>query len=211
MSGPLADTDSTARTITEAPAYLITADGEVWSRPRTVAGKAGSLRVLQARRLKPDGAGRVSLRIDGATVRMPVAALFRRYWPEIGYRKVQFCCRRGHPLIDENVAVWGTGNRVCRICWPDWHPPPKTQNHAPGRETMRVAPRSHPEVDDLTASAHGWQIKTLSGEFPRGEFPRVRVMPRKWVSLLCEVAGTPWGGSEWSPGCLSPMVGVGAG
>ncbi|MGE2690329.1 hypothetical protein [Mycolicibacterium pulveris] len=209
MSVPLADTDSTARTITEAPAYVITASGEVWSRPRTVAGKAGSVRVLQARQLKPDSAGRVSLRIDGATVRVAVAALYRRYWPEIGYGKAQFHCRRGHPLIGENVAVWGTGNRVCLTCWPDWQPPPKTRKHPTRRETMRITPRPSPEVDDMTASAHGWTIKTLSGAFPRGEFPRVHVMPREWVDLLCTVGGTPWGGSEWSPGCLSPVVGTG--
>ncbi len=65
-----------------APGYVITDAGDVWSLGGTVPGKAGSTRTLQARRLKPDAGGRVTLSVNGHTARYSVARLLRDHWPE---------------------------------------------------------------------------------------------------------------------------------
>jgi hypothetical protein len=191
----------TNRTIAEVPAYVITDDGEVWSRLRTTAGKSGSVRTLQPHRIKPDAGGRVSLSQHGVVERYGVDWLFRRYWPEIAYPKYQYFCRKGHALVGANIAVWGCGNRVCLVCNPGWTPPTRARgNHRMGRIEIR---RDNPDLADLTASAHGWRIESGGGGYARGN-----VMPVELAALLCRVDGTPWGAGNYSPGCLSPMVGT---
>lgn len=104
-----------------APGYILTPAGDVFSLPRTVTGKGGSVRHLAGRWLTPDAKGRVSLRIDGQTVRMSVATpAARRKALRRMERKISEVCRDGHSLAD--AFTWGAGNRICRQCHPNWTP-----------------------------------------------------------------------------------------
>lgn len=176
------DRDTDARTIIDAPAYVITEQGEVWSRPRTVNSKGGSTRALQPRRLKPDPAGRVTLSMGRDKVRVSVAMLHRRYFPELNYEKPQFHCRAGHPLVGGNVGIWGAGNRVCLTCWPAWTPPAKPllriPHRRPGRPAvMDIEPPTDDEVAALVAMGHGYTIETFADHTGESPFPRVTLVP----------------------------------
>jgi hypothetical protein len=119
------------RVIYRWDAYVINADAHVWSLPRRVRGKNGSTRQNPAKKLKPSSDGRVSLSQDGRTARFHIyRQLLPAVFPEL-FERPQAMCRHGHPLrtpvnpaafgslaemITPNVAIWGSGNRMCRWC-----------------------------------------------------------------------------------------------
>lgn len=124
------------RPIEQYPDYVIGRNRAVCSVPRTRPGKAGSVRALSGRQLKPDTKNRVWLTAEGRRERHSVDRLFRAHFPDVAYRKPQGFCRQGHPLlpylndrlaswVEPHVAYWGSGNRVCLYCQPDWIAPPR--------------------------------------------------------------------------------------
>ena len=124
------------RPIPEWPAYVMSAQLDVWSLPREVPCKGGETRRSgAAKQLKVDEDGRVTLCHAGRKRRFHVE---RELFPAVFVRpRRQAWCRSEHPLMEPraslpailadrigkpDIALWGTGNRICRRCYK----PPET-------------------------------------------------------------------------------------
>ncbi|MDM4141381.1 MULTISPECIES: hypothetical protein [Mycobacterium] len=190
--------------------YSIASNIEVWSHQRIVGAKNGSKRTIMARRITPVGR-RVTLSDAPRKETFNVDRLYRRYFPEIAYPKVQACCRNGHPLIEPahevqsdwlppRVAYWGCGNRICRHCNPDL--PEKFANGYSRASGSPERPRGdNDEIAGMVSLGHGFQIETIGD----ADMPRPDLVPdrlRELDALLREMPqGTAWGADDYAPGC----------
>lgn len=113
------------------PGYLMhSATRELWSQARTVTTKDGKRRHYAARLITPSS-GRLSLSVGGVRFTRGVNALWRETFPDaeqyarLGrYARVARRCRAGHPLgTGPSVTYWGSWNRVCILCFPDFGEP----------------------------------------------------------------------------------------
>jgi hypothetical protein len=136
------------RDVPDFPGYQMNSDVsdlQVWSMPRQVPGKGGSLRQIRAKQIKVATDGRVCLSYDGRKKSFhPLRDLYPIVFPDLVKQQRrdalqrQAVCRNRHPLMEPidvdawrclaprmfgypapitpKLTYWGTNNRICRWC-----------------------------------------------------------------------------------------------